>query len=72
MNPGLTRAIFGISITLSLLAGMMAYLITYEEYRHHYCNKPEVMKAALKAAGFAFVFFLGLGVALGLILPFCF
>lgn len=72
VNPGLTKAILGISITLSFLAALMAYVITYEEYRHHFCDKPQVMKAALKAAGFAFVFFLGLGVMLGLILPFCF
>jgi len=69
---GLTKTIFGIAVILSLLAAAMAFLITYGEYAHHYPNKRDVLKAALEAAGFTFVFFLVLGLLLGLILPFCF
>jgi purine-cytosine permease-like protein len=69
---GLTIAIFCIAAVLSILAAIMAFLITYEEYVHHYPNKTEVLKTALKAAGFTLVFFLALGLLLAIILPFCF
>lgn len=35
----------------------MAYLITYNEYIHHYQTKKEPRKIALEAAVFAFVLF---------------
>ena len=47
----------------------MAFLITYEEYVHHYPSKREVWKKALEAAGFTFVFFLALGLLLAIMLP---
>lgn len=47
----------------------MAFLITYEEYVHHYHNKREVLKKALEAAGFTLVFFLALGLLLAIMLP---
>jgi len=47
----------------------MAFLITYEEYVHHYPDKRKALKTALKAAGFTLVFFLALGLLLAIILP---
>jgi hypothetical protein len=35
----------------------MAYLITYNEYQHHYQTKKEPRKISLEAAIFTFVFF---------------
>jgi len=67
----LTIAIFCIAAILSPLAAVMAFLITYEEYAHHYHNKPDVFKAAIKTACFTFLFFLVLGLTLAIILPFC-
>jgi len=69
---GLTKALFCIASILSLLAAIMAFLITYEGYVHHYPNKTEVLKTALKAAGFTLIVFLALGLFLGLILPLIF
>ena len=69
---GLTKAIFCIAAILSLLASVMAFLITYEEYKHHYPDKRKVFQASLEAAIFTFVVFLALGFLLGLVLPFCF
>ena len=66
---GLTYAIFSIAVILSLLGAAMAFLITYEEYVHHYPSKREVWKKALEAAGFTFVFFLVLGLLLAIMLP---
>jgi len=50
----------------------MAFLITYEEYVHHYPDKRKALKTALKTAIFTLVFFLVLGLLLAIILPFCF
>ncbi len=50
----------------------MAFVITYEEYKHHYLDKRKVFKVALKAACFTSVFFLILGLLLAIILPVCF
>jgi hypothetical protein len=66
---GLTYAIFSIAVILSLLGAAMAFLITYEEYAHHYPNKREVLKKALEAAVFTLVFFLALGLLLAIMLP---
>lgn len=47
----------------------MAFLITYEEYRHHYPDRRQVRNAALQAAVFALAFFLLVGLALAVVLP---
>jgi len=69
---GLSYAIFSIAVILSLLAAAAAFVITYEEYVHHYPNKREVLKKALETAVFTLVFFLALGLLLAIILPFWF
>ena len=56
-------AIFG------CLAALMAYLITYNEYAHHFNDKREVIKTAVKTAIITFIFFLGLGLVLAIVLP---
>jgi purine-cytosine permease-like protein len=66
---GLTYAIFSIAVILSLLAAAAAFVITYEEYVHHYPDKREVLKKALEAAIFTLVFFLALGLLLAIMLP---
>lgn len=68
----MTYAIFSIAVILSPLAAAAAFVITYEEYVHHYPNRREVLKKALEAAGFTLVFFLALGLLLAIILPFWF
>ena len=50
---------------LAPLAALSAYLITYDEYQHHYPDKRRVRRAALQAAGVAFIFFVLLSVAVG-------
>jgi len=68
----LAYAIFSIAAIFSPLAATVAFLITYQEYAHHYPDRKKVVKASLKAAFFTFVFFLGLGLLLALILPLCY
>jgi purine-cytosine permease-like protein len=66
---GLTYAIFSIAVILSLLASAAAFVITYEEYVHHYPDKRKVLKTALKTAVFTLIFFLALGLLLAIMLP---
>jgi hypothetical protein len=68
---GLRSALFCVAAVLSPLAATMAFLITYEEYAHHYLDKRDTCKTALKAGGFTLVFFLVLGFLLAVILPLC-
>ena len=53
---------------IGLFAGLLAFLITYEEYVRHYPvgNKP--LWLALEAAVFAFFVFLALSVVTGFVL----
>jgi len=39
------------------IAAVMAFLITYEEYSHHYTDKKKPLKFAFEAAIFTFIVF---------------
>jgi hypothetical protein len=69
MKNGLTIALFCIATILGLLAAVMAFLITYGEYTHHYPDKRQVLKVALEAGIFTLILFLILGSMLAVILP---
>ncbi|TQM48711.1 hypothetical protein BDE36_0401 [Arcticibacter tournemirensis] len=49
---------------LGIIAGLMAYLITYEEYQHHFKGR-RVFTESIKSAVVAFVFFTLLSAAIG-------
>jgi uncharacterized membrane-anchored protein len=57
-----------IGLTLSPIAGIMAFLITYHEYQRHYADKQQPLKIALEAALFTFAFFMIVSAVIGLIL----
>ena len=59
--------LFIVGIGCGLLAGIMAYLITYNEYQHHFKGK-RVFDESLKSGVVAFVFFMILTIVIGLIL----
>lgn len=46
-----------IGLTMSPLAGAMAFLITYEEYSHHFSDKKIPLKVAFETAIFTFIIF---------------
>ena len=50
-------------------AGATAYLISYQEYLHHFPDKRKPRRMALEAALLAFAFFFGIGVILAIVLP---
>ncbi|MDI6864480.1 MULTISPECIES: hypothetical protein [Thermodesulfovibrio] len=58
----LTNTIYFILLLpFSIIAAVMVYLITYNEYMHHYTTKKEPRKIALETAIFTFVFFIVVG-----------
>ena len=52
------------------LGALIAYLITYNEWVHHYSTKKEPRKMALETAIFVFVFFLLVSLIAGYFLTF--
>lgn len=49
------------------LGAVMAYLITYNEYLHHYPDKREPRRIALRTGIFTFIFFVALSTLLAYI-----
>ncbi len=57
-----------ISLIFSPLASVMAFLITYSEYLHHYPDKRKPVKLATEAALVTFFVFTVLSLLVGLLL----
>ncbi|MHB8362589.1 MAG: hypothetical protein ACYDBX_03140 [Patescibacteria group bacterium] len=57
-----------IGIVFGILAGIMASLITYGEYKRHFINSKRPLKEAIKMGIFTFVFLLLLLLIIGLII----
>jgi hypothetical protein len=72
VQTGLSKAIISIAALFSVLAGIMAFLITYEENQHHFLDKRQVRNTALRSAVVAFAVFLLLGFMLAALLPYVF
>jgi K+-sensing histidine kinase KdpD len=66
---GISIAILVIAVIFGFMAAVMAYLISYMEYQHHFIDKGDARKMAIKTGRFTFGFFLFLGVVLALLLP---
>ena len=63
MNVGV-----GLGLLFSPVAGVMAFLITYHEYRHHYPDPGPARREALRTGLFATVVFFVLMAVAGLAL----
>jgi len=50
--------VFIVSLLFSFLGSVTAFLITYEEYAHHYTDKKRPFQHAMQTAIFTFVVFL--------------
>ncbi len=57
-----------VALMLSSLAALGAFLITYNEYAHHYETRRKPLKLALEAAFAAFALFLLLGALVSLLI----
>jgi len=65
---GMNIAFLFLGIVPGLLAGLLAFVITYDEYSRHYTDRKRPLRMALEAAAFAFFVFLALSVATGFVL----
>jgi hypothetical protein len=59
------RMFLVIGLIFAPLAALMAFLITYEEYSHHYSRRRPALLHGLRAALFAFVIFLVVALTVG-------
>jgi hypothetical protein len=57
-----------LGLVSGLFAGLLAFVITYDEYSRHYTDRRRTLRLALEAAAFAFFVFLALSVATGFVL----
>ncbi len=57
-----------IGLFFSVFASLMAYLITYREYQHHYPTSREPRRIAVEAAVVVFLFFVGFSLLAGYML----
>ena len=53
----------------SIIAGIIAFLITYSEMTRHYVSKKEPLKQAFQTGSLTFLFFMAITLALGYGLP---
>mgnify|MGYP001557264892 CR=1 FL=1 len=60
----------GIGVVFGFFGGLVAFLITLNEWTHHYQTLREPVKMALRTGFFAFMLFFLLSIALGFILPY--
>jgi hypothetical protein len=57
-----------IGLVFGAIAGLMAYVVTYGEYVHHYPDKTQPRKIALQAGFTAFAFLFCIAVVAGYLL----
>ena len=58
MLKQLLELFLSIGLFFGLIGGLMAYLITYNEYTHHFQDKARPRQMALSSGLFTFVFLL--------------
>ncbi|HXQ45833.1 MAG TPA: hypothetical protein VN806_04405 [Caulobacteraceae bacterium] len=58
-----------IGVIFGLLAGVIAFVITYEEYQHHGLGRRRTFKESLGTGAAAFAFFFLAALVIGLFLP---
>jgi hypothetical protein len=54
----MNKIVFLIGLLFSPLAALMSFIVTYEEYRHHFSESKTSAKKALKTALITFLVFL--------------
>ena len=57
-----------IGLIFSPIGAVMAFLITYEEYTHHYADQRKIFRQAVKTAVFTFFVLLAVTIIAGLFL----
>jgi len=67
-NEAVLRLVASIGALFSLLASAMAFLISWQEYSHHFHDRKRVLRLSLRTAAVAFLFFVALSVLAALAL----
>lgn len=62
----LSALVLAVTITFSPFAALIAYIVSLDEYQHHFGSKKEARKQALQTAVFTLVIFVSLGIILSL------
>jgi len=57
-----------IGLIFSPIAAIMAFIITYEEYRRHYTEKQKPFRIAINSAIVTFIVFMGMTILGGILL----
>jgi H+/Cl- antiporter ClcA len=69
MNEQFLIFYIALGLLFGIIAGLMAFLITYIEYVKNYAFKEFSRKMAIKAGVTTFIFFLVLSILAGIFLP---
>ena len=64
-NPAMLRTALVLGFSFSFIAGLAAFLISYEEYSRHYQDKRKAFLLSVTTAIFAFMVFLVLAIIIG-------
>ena len=60
--------IFAFTIVFSPFSALIAYLITYDEYRHHFESTKKARETSLRMAGITFLVFVAAGLTAGFVM----
>lgn len=64
MDSEILKIIVAVGLPCSAIAGLMAYVITFNEYSHHFAERRDAVKQSLEAAGVTLLFFVALTAAI--------
>jgi len=67
-NDALLPLVGSLGAIFALLASAMAFLISWQEYSHHFHDRKRVLRLSLRTAAVAFLFFVALSVLAALAL----
>ena len=64
----LTIGLFAVGIIFSVIGAVIAFLVSYQGYSHHFLPKEEIFRLSMRSARFAFAVFLIISIFLAIIL----
>jgi hypothetical protein len=64
----LTMGLFAIGILFSFIGAVIAFLVSYQGYRHHFLPKEEIFRLSMRSGRFTFIIFLIISFFLAILL----
>ena len=65
---GFTIGLFAIGIIFSFLGAVIAFIVSYQGYTHHFMPKQEIFRLSMRSGRFAFTIFLIISIFLAILL----